>query len=361
MLVSGRERLRRAMGGFKNRLDPAAVILLYHRISQADTDPWSLCVTPQHFAEHLQVLRDAYLPIRLGQLTHADGTYQDLSKSVVITFDDGYADNLYQAKPLLEHYDIPATVFVVSGSVGTEREFWWDELQRLILEPELLPDSLSLLIGSRRFNWRSNPSKPFSSLLRRKFSRIRPSIVVDEPRGNSAGSGVGPVNHNPVREFLYRELWKRCSDLQGVERRHVLDELLAWSASAPVSHPMHRPVSAEELVVLGKGELIEIGSHTVTHSFLSRLPAVLQEDELRKSRSCLEEIIGSGVSSLSYPHGAYSRETAALAAKAGYTCACSTHAQPVRAHTEPFELPRMTVQDWDGDEFARRLSGWLGS
>jgi peptidoglycan/xylan/chitin deacetylase (PgdA/CDA1 family) len=316
-------------------------------------------VTPQHFAEHLQVLRDTYLPIRLGQLPHASGAYQQLPKSVVITFDDGYADNLYQAKPLLEHYDIPATVFVVSGSVGTEREFWWDELQRLILEPEVLPDSLSLVIGGRRFHWRSNPSKPFSSLLSRKFSRIKPSIVVDEPSGNSAGSGVSPVNHNPAREFLYRELWKRCSDLQGVERRHVLDELLAWSAAAPVSHPMHRPVSAEELAVLGKGELIEIGSHTVTHPFLSRLPALLQEDELRKSRSCLEEIIEAGVSSLSYPHGAYSRKTAALAAKAGYTCGCSTRAEPVRSNTEPFELPRMMVPDCDGEELGRQLSEWF--
>jgi peptidoglycan/xylan/chitin deacetylase (PgdA/CDA1 family) len=353
--------LRHAIGQFKNRLDSAAVILLYHRISQAETDPWSLCVTPQHFSEHLQVLRDAYLPIRLGQLTQAGGVYQHLPKSVVITFDDGYADNLYQAKPLLEHHGIPATVFVVSGSVGTEREFWWDELERLILEPEVLPDSLSLSIGGRRFNWRSNPSKPFSSLLTRKFSRIEPSIVVDEPSGNSAGSGVGPVNHSPAREFLYRELWKRCSDLQGVERRHVLDELLAWSAAVPVSRPKRRPVSAEELVVLGKGELIEIGSHTITHPFLSRLPAALQEDELRKSRSCLEEIIGAGVSSLSYPHGNYTRKTAALAAAAGYTRACSTRAQPVRAYTEPFELPRITVEDCDGDEFARQLSGLLGS
>jgi peptidoglycan/xylan/chitin deacetylase (PgdA/CDA1 family) len=316
-------------------------------------------VTPQHFSEHLQVLRERYLPTSLWHLNVALAARQLLPGSIVITFDDGYADNLYQAKPLLEQYDIPATVFVVSGTLGSQQEFWWDELQRLILEPEGLPDSLSLVIGGTWFNWRSNPSKPFSSLLSRKFSRIKTNIVVDEPSGNSAGFGVGPVNHNPAREFLYGELWKRCSDLQGVERRHVLDELLAWSAAAPVSHPMHRPVSAEELVVLGKGELIEIGSHTVTHPFLSRLPALLQEDELRKSRSCLEEIIGAGVSSLSYPHGAYARKTVTLAAAAGYTCACSTRAQPVRAYTGPFELPRLMVQDWDGEEFARRLAKWF--
>ena len=66
---------------------------------------------------------------------------------------------------------------------------------------------------------------------------------------------------------------------------------------------------------------------------------------------------GAGVSSLSYPHGSYTRKTAALAAAAEYTCAGSTRAQPVRAYTGPFELTRMTVQDWDGDEFARRAVG----
>jgi peptidoglycan/xylan/chitin deacetylase (PgdA/CDA1 family) len=359
MLVSGTQRLRRAIGRFRTRIAPGAVILLYHRISQAQTDPWSLCVTPQHFSEHLQVLRDAYLPIGLGRLTEAVRAYQHLPGSVVITFDDGYADNLHQAKPLLEHYDISATVFVISGSVGSEREFWWDELERLILEPEALPDSLSLSIGGRLFNWGSNRPDPLSSILSRAFSRAKSSIIVGEPSDNSASSAGGPVTRNLAREFLYRALWKSCSNLPEGERRHVLDELLAWSAAAPVSRPTHRPVSAEELVVLGKGELIEIGSHTVTHPFLSRLPAVLQEDELRKSRSCLEEIIGADVTSFSYPHGAYSRKTAALTAAAGYTCACSTRAQPVRAYTGSFELPRMMVQDWGGEEFARRLSAWF--
>ena len=52
----------------------------------------------------------------------------------MVTFDDGYADNLWNAKPLLERYDVPAAVFVTTGYAGQDREFWWDELETLLLE-----------------------------------------------------------------------------------------------------------------------------------------------------------------------------------------------------------------------------------
>jgi peptidoglycan/xylan/chitin deacetylase (PgdA/CDA1 family) len=118
--------------------------LVYHRINELRSDPWALGVTPRRFAEHLEVLRDCARPIRLEQLSGAllDGSLPD--RSVVVTFDDGYADNLYNAKPLLERYDVPATVFVTTGYVGSGREFWWDELDRLLLQPGTLPEALRL-------------------------------------------------------------------------------------------------------------------------------------------------------------------------------------------------------------------------
>ena len=56
-------------------------------------------------------------------------------RAVAVTFDDGYADSLYKAKPLLERYNIPATVYVCSGCVDTSRKFVHDTLEPLFLQP----------------------------------------------------------------------------------------------------------------------------------------------------------------------------------------------------------------------------------
>lgn len=54
------------------------------------------------------------------------------SFSTAITFDDGYADNLSLAKPMLEEMRAPATMFLTTGAIGLLRPFWWDELAELV-------------------------------------------------------------------------------------------------------------------------------------------------------------------------------------------------------------------------------------
>ncbi|HSE98315.1 MAG TPA: polysaccharide deacetylase family protein, partial [Blastocatellia bacterium] len=147
MRVRGTYRLRRTAQSIRNRLARQAVILLYHRIADSASDPWSLCVTPQHFAEHLEVLAKHGFVVRLERLARALDGGRLPHRSAVITFDDGYVDNLWNARPLLEQFDLPATVFVTTGNTGRSREFWWDELERLILQPGTLPESLRLTIN----------------------------------------------------------------------------------------------------------------------------------------------------------------------------------------------------------------------
>jgi len=58
-------------------------------------------------------------------------------------------------------------------------------------------------------------------------------------------------------------------------------------------------------------------------------------------------------------HSRYIEETVAIVREAGYTCACSTAVKPVESDTDLFQLPRIEVHDWNGEEFAERLSRWL--
>src|SRR5262249_6249536 len=111
-------RWRQAAQQLRSWFGCKALILMYHGVAEVSSAPWSLFATPQHFAEHLEVLRQYARPMRLRRLAQAFGNVSLASRSVVVTFDDGYANNLHNARPLLERYDIPATVFLTTGYLG---------------------------------------------------------------------------------------------------------------------------------------------------------------------------------------------------------------------------------------------------
>ena len=141
--------LRRYGRRVANTLLPGALILNYHRVAEPGLDPWELRVSPRHFDEHLDVVRRLGRPTQLSQLTEMLRDGKPMKGAVAITFDDGYFDNYENARPLLEKHGIPATIFVVSGSIGSERGFWWDELAALLLRPGCLPSVLELSIHGK--------------------------------------------------------------------------------------------------------------------------------------------------------------------------------------------------------------------
>src|SRR5215207_9567 len=265
---------RVAQWGARNRSWRRAFILLYHQVTELRSDPWALGVTPRHFAEHLEILQQHVYSTRLQQLSQGLAESNLRDRSVVVTFDDGYADNLHEAKPLLERYGIPATVFLTTGYVGHEREFWWDKLDRLLLQPGVLPEVLCLSINGSTYRWALGEEARYSADAARRYQSWR--AWEDPPT---------------ARHSLYISLWELLHSLTEGERRRALDELLAWAGTEPAAHPIHRPLSLEEAVVLAQGELIEVGAHTVTHPALSTLPTAAQQTEVLQSKAQLEEIL----------------------------------------------------------------------
>jgi peptidoglycan/xylan/chitin deacetylase (PgdA/CDA1 family) len=313
---------------------------MYHRVAEADSDPWSLCVTPKHFAEHLEVLREYGNPLHLQQLTKRLSNKQPVHRSIVVTFDDGYADNFYNAKPLLEKYDIPATVFVTTGGIDQKQEFWWDELDRLLLQPSTLPSLLQLNINGRTYQWELGEATHYSDADRQRDRHWRMEREED------------PTH----RHALYRSLYNLLQFLSVSERGKLLDEIRVWANAEPVARSTHRSLTNEEMLALESGGLIEIGAHTVTHPFLSQLPIASQRDEIQQSKDYLEKIVGHPVTSFSYPNGSYITETTSIVQEIGFHCACCSVADRVQSNSNSFLLPRVVVEDWDGETFARWLS-----
>ncbi len=338
--------LRRAIRGVRTGRRSGGFILLYHRVGESPTDPQQLAVTPAHFAEHLQVLRDYGRAIPLRQLSDALRERSPLCGNPVLTFDDGYADNLHYAKPLLERYDTPATVFVTSGRVGTDGEFWWDDLDRLLLQPGTVPNTLRLDLDGSSYHWQLDEASHYDE---EAFRRNR---------GWSALEASDPGS----RQRVYRSLCALLRPLPEELRRTAQAELQAWAGSTANGRPSHRTLSEDEVRRLADGGLVEIGAHTVSHPVLSALSERAQKQEITESRSRLEAILGHPVESFAYPYGTradYLTATAHIAREAGFTSACSNFEGIIGANTDPYQLPRFVVRNWDGQEFDRQLGEWL--
>jgi peptidoglycan/xylan/chitin deacetylase (PgdA/CDA1 family) len=339
----GMRRVRRSARRLRRTFTSRALILMYHRVVNLHSDPQLLCVTPEHFAKHLEILRRDYQPLSLLQLTKALGEGTLPSRAVVVTFDDGYVDNLENAAPVIRRYGIPATVFVTSGALGRQEEFWWDELDRLILQPGVLPDPLELRVGGRAYRWETGSSAIYT---------------VDDARLHRGWHVERPVDPGP-RQRLYRSLYDVLQPLSAEPRSCALDQLRTLAGVDSAGRSTHRALTVAEVVRLSQDGLIEVGAHTVTHPLLSTLPVATQRGEIEQSKACLEDVLGKPVITFSYPHGSRGAETVAIARAAGFACAGSSDPDPVWPDADPYQLPRVVVRDWDGDVFARQMKEWM--
>lgn len=110
----------------KRRFKKTAVILTYHRIATVSHDPRLLCVRPEVFDTQIKFLQQNTDVISLSELEHRLNTKQLQGNEAVLTFDDGYVDNLTNALPILEKYNVPATIFVTTSQLGKLASFSWD-------------------------------------------------------------------------------------------------------------------------------------------------------------------------------------------------------------------------------------------
>ena len=292
---------------------PSGLILAYHRVARLASDPWAIAVSPEHFIEHLEILHRECTPMSLERCVLLAAEDKLPPRAVAVTFDDGYADNLHEALPCLHRYGIPASVFVTARAVGSVNEFWWDELERLLL-----------------------PSTQYSSWR----------------------AWEDPLSQ---RHRLYQVLYAALQKCSERTRSHAFDELQReWGPSN--SRTSHQTLTRHELQALAEDPLIEIGAHTLSHPVLSALAPEVQQYEIAGGKSELEAMLGREIRPFAYPYGRaghYSAETVALVREAGYRIACSFQPGRLDRTSNAFELPRCGVSDWNGDEPHKQLHRWF--
>jgi len=299
-----------------------------------------MSVRPEHFLEQMTVLRDHCEPVTLEELARGKPARGNARPRVAVTFDDGYADNLFAAQPVLESTRVPATVFVSTGNLG--RPFWWDELEWILLGRDALPEQLSLRIGGEVHSWTLRDL----TFRRRRWLRLK--VAITGPKAAAHG--------------LLRRLQPLLRLTAPSERAEVMSTLAAWAAttgSAP-----SRAVDAPELKRLGSAPYVELGAHTVNHPVLGALAPAVQEKEIAQSKATIEEITGNSVRTFSYPFGQrgdYTRATMDVVRRQGFSLACSARPAVVREGSHQFALPRIWVEDWNGARFKAWITAWSGS
>lgn len=103
------------------------MILVYHRVANVSHDPLQLCVSPHNFREQVIYLKKHFNLVPLSRMVEDLKSRRIQEKTVAITFDDGYADNLYAALPVLEEINVPATIFITAGNIDSQEDFYWDK------------------------------------------------------------------------------------------------------------------------------------------------------------------------------------------------------------------------------------------
>lgn len=301
-------------------------------------DPWGLSVSPHHFDEHLAVLRQWGPVLPLAEMVRALRAGTLPPRATVLTFDDGYADNLHAALPLLERNGLPATFFLTTGTLGCAREFWWDELERVLLGPAMLPSALHLTLGREDYVW----------------ELAGDTAPVPTPRSWRAWE------HPPtLRHALYYDLWQRLVEHPLAQQRETLNAVLDWAAASSKARPSHRTLTPAEALALARSPLAEVGAHTVTHPALPSLALPRQRAEIAESKTHLETLLDRSISAFSYPYGHNGPDTRHVVFDAGFACACTTEPDPVRPGADLLAIPRVQVMDSDGDAFAKQMVAWL--
>jgi peptidoglycan/xylan/chitin deacetylase (PgdA/CDA1 family) len=318
------------------------VILAYHRICVSKYDPQILAVTPANFEEHLQVIQRLAFPLALSKYTHPFDYRNKIRNGVIITFDDGYDDFYSQVLPLLAKYDIPATVFITSGYIDNTKEFYWDELEHLLFRLITQPLILNIQIKGQIHNFEINPIHN-QRLENFSWNVTRPALSASP-------------------QALYKELCARMQPLPEIECINILDQIRTQMGVEQQITISNQVLSSDQIGKLSTNSLVNLGAHTSTHPKLSTLPFELQFNEIRTSKNTLEKIINRKIYSFAYPYGtktSYSKQTPSLVKQAGFVQACSNFEGLAWRFSDPFQLPRFLVRNWDGDALTAKLQKWF--
>ncbi|MCW8889429.1 MAG: polysaccharide deacetylase family protein [Sedimenticola sp.] len=297
--------------GMRNKI----TILIYHQVLSVDEPVREDCITRDEFDQQMAIISKVFHVISIDQAL----AYLDQGKipprSVVITFDDGYANNYYEALPVLKKYDLPATLYVV-GSAVQGGELWNDTVYELIHSAE--PEEIDL---------------------------------------NVFGMGKQRITDSAVRHTVSDQLITKFKTLPPDEQNKAIRQLRKIIGCSELDK--RNMLTAEELVKLSEEPRMTIGSHTMWHPMLSYIGITDAENDVKRGKEYIEEIIKKPIEHFAYPYGKYGKHFHAehlnMIAALGFKSAVTTNWGSVNKDSSRYFLQRFTPWDKNPIKFFLRI------
>lgn len=321
-----------------------AIVLCYHRVAEDNPDPWELAVSPANFEQQLRMLRKKFTVIPVGDLS-ANAKKRTSTKSICITFDDGYTDNYTVAKPLLEKYGLPACFFIASAYIGKRNYFWWDELTDIILKKNSLPATLALPLGNEIFTFDNSAGVTLND---------------DQKQQLFSWRAKKPAAHK--RCELYLQLWNAIRLLAPEEIQSAMQQLRNWAKfSMQETRPDKFPMTETQLNDLANNSLFTIGLHTANHVALNSHSKSLQEEEVKRNKSDLQSMLQRPVKTMSFPYGKYNDDTLQVMAQQEIVSGFASEKKVITKQSAMNRIGRFAVGDWNGEKLEKKLNHWFAT
>ncbi len=297
--------------GRRHRLDGRLpFVLMYHSVLPVNDRRrrWlqpGMIVSPEQFERQMRFLRSRFDPITLAELADQleSGTAIDPGRFVV-TFDDGWLDNYEFALPVLTKLDIPATIFLSTDFIDSDKKFWFIQARQA---------------------WMSLDRGSFQEILDNLQRETAPSEI---------DSATLIADFDSFAEFVKKlapdtadKLLKQMNPLISAELENI-----RWV------------VNWEEIARMASNG-IDLGSHGQSHTILTALDKDQVETELTSSRRILEEKTSRAVDLLAYPNGNSDESVRNLARSAGYRLAVRANRSFPEGEIDNMALPRIGIHD----------------
>lgn len=274
-------------------------ILIFHRVHATADSIFPSEPDAQGFDRLMRFVAKGFNVISLGDAAAGLAAGRLPSRSLVITFDDGYADNAEVALPILRRYGLVATFFISTGFLDGGR-MWNDSVIECLR------------------------NTPKAALDLEEFGLGNVSLDGPEARRQAIEALLPRIKYLPLtgRQEAIARLQKLC-DL-----------------STLPTDLMMRTEQVRELHAAG----MECGGHTVNHPILQSLSLDDARDEIDQGKRHLESIVDAPIDVFAYPNGKpdqdYSAEHARLVKDLGFRCAVTTAKGAAQPGDDLFQIPR---------------------